>query len=124
MAYDEDSGELFIATASGLCSYHTDATKGYSKLKSSQLKIFPNPVRPDFNGVVTVNGLVDNALVKFTDTSGNLVYQTRANGGTATWNLRLANGKRAAAGVYFIMASLTPSGGETQMATGKLLLIR
>lgn len=124
MAYDEDSGELFIATASGLCSYHTDATKGYSKLKSSQLKIYPNPVRPDFNGVVTVNGLVDNALVKFTDTAGNLVYQTRANGGTATWNLRLANGKRAAAGVYFIMASLTPSGGETQMATGKLLLIR
>lgn len=124
LAYDEHNGELYVATASGLCSYRTDATKGKNKLKSGDLKVFPNPVRPEYDGVVTVDGLVDNALVKFTDAAGNLVYQTRANGGSATWNLRLANGSEASAGVYFIMASITSNGGDTQMATGKLMLIR
>ena len=46
-----------------------------------------------------------NALVKITDLSGALVYEVKANGNTASWNLRDYNGKRVQPGVYLILSS-------------------
>lgn len=124
LAFNDETGEIFIATDGGLCSYRSDATEGESSLKSSKLKVFPNPVRPEYVGYVTVDGLVDNSLVKVTDASGNVVYETRSNGGTATWNLRTVNGKEVGAGVYYVMASVVKSEGESESAIGKLLIIK
>jgi hypothetical protein len=102
---DPLTGELFVNTENGIISYRTDATESEDVQNSSSVLVFPNPVRPNFEGVVGISGLLANASVKITDVSGRLVYQTQANGGTATWALNTQNGKRAESGIYFIFSS-------------------
>ena len=119
IAVNYETGEVFIATAGGLVSYRSDATDGESDL--DDIKAFPNPVRPGFGGVVTITGLMDGAVVKITDAAGNIVYQSEATGGQATWNLRNLSGRSVASGVYAVMAS--EANGKARGA-GKILVIR
>jgi hypothetical protein len=97
------TGEVFVATAGGLVSYRAAATE--ADPEASSVQIFPNPVRPGFEGLVGISGLPQNALVKITDVSGRLVHETRAQGGTAAWNLRDYRGRRAATGIYLVYAA-------------------
>ena len=59
------TGELFIATDKGIISYRTDATESSEEFKD--VKVFPNPVTENFNGLVGISGLATNAVVKITD---------------------------------------------------------
>lgn len=97
------TGEVFVATDKGILSYRGTATQGTNT--QTKVKVFPNPVRPDFNGLVGIEGVVENATIKITDASGRLFYQTQAQGGTATWNVRDYNGKRAKTGIYLIFST-------------------
>lgn len=100
---NDKTGEVFVATDAGLVAYRGDAT--VTEGKASCAKVFPNPVRTDFNGQVGISGLANNGQVKITDVTGKLVYQTRANGGTVTWNLADYNGRRVQSGVYLVLSS-------------------
>jgi hypothetical protein len=114
------NGELFILSEGGILSYRTDATDGEA-VHDRDIVIFPNPVRlRDFSGVVTVNGLAENAYVKVTDMAGRLVWQTRSNGGTFSWDLRSLSGEIPQTGIYLILSS-TPDGSDTVI--GKLALV-
>jgi len=97
------TGELFIATPMGIISYRGTSTEGDDNY--NDVKVFPNPVKPGFNGLVGIAGLATDAIVKITDVSGNLVYETKAEGGTAVWNVKDYNGRRASSGVYLIYSS-------------------
>ncbi len=99
---DPQSGEVFIATDRGVVSFRSDATDGADY---SAVKIFPNPVAPNFNGMVAISGLATDSYVKITDVSGKLIWKTRANGGTATWNARDYNGRRASTGIYLVFSA-------------------
>jgi hypothetical protein len=37
--------------------------------------VYPNPVRPQYDGTVKIAGLINRANVKITDIAGNLVYE-------------------------------------------------
>lgn len=107
---EPSTGELFIATDQGFISYRGTATQGTRIHQNVQ--VFPNPVRPDFDGLVGISGLVENANVKITDASGRLFFEARAEGGTVTWDLRDYTGRRARTGVYLIF-STNADGTET-----------
>lgn len=96
------TGEVFFATDKGIASYRSDATM--SKTTFDLVKIFPNPVTAEFTGQVSISGLATDARVKITDIAGKLIWETLANGGTATWHVRDYNGKRAATGMYLVIA--------------------
>lgn len=118
------SGRVFVLNgskgdASKLVSYGGAATEPAETL--SKLTIFPNPVRPDFAGTVGINGLTDNSTVKILDAGGQLVYETRSQGGTATWNLRDYRGRSAQTGIYLIVV-VTADG--TEGLAGKLAVVR
>lgn len=118
IAINSESGEVFIATDEGLVSYRGDATDGtdaYDKVYA-----FPNPVRPNYTGPIAIKGLVRDADVKITDIAGRIVYQTKANGGTAVWNGNDFNGERARTGVYLVFS--TNSDG-TQTNVTKIMLV-
>jgi len=100
---DEKLGEVFFGTDNGIVSYRSDATAGTSS--HEDVKVFPDPVLANFEGEVGISGLANNARVKITDTAGKLIFETRANGATATWNVKNYNGRRAAAGVYLIFSA-------------------
>ena len=107
-----NTGEVYIRTPKGMVSYRGTATEGTLKQDESGVKVFPNPVRPDFNGTIGIEGLVENAFVKITDIAGNLVFETRANGGTAIWNGNTLSGGRVKTGIYLIF-SANAKGEET-----------
>ena len=109
---EPNTGEIYIQTPKGMVSYRGTATEGTQKQDESTVKVFPNPVRPDFEGLIGIEGLVENAFVKITDIAGNLVYETRANGGTAVWNGRTLSGGKVETGIYLIF-SANAKGEET-----------
>jgi hypothetical protein len=103
VAVNDKTGEVFVATDAGLVSYRGSAT--ITEGTPSCAKVFPNPVQPNFAGTVGITGLVNDAYVKITDVAGHLVYSTRANGGTVTWNLADVAGRRVRSGVYLVLTS-------------------
>ncbi len=117
--FNHTTGELFIITDKGLVSLRTDAS--YEDATYSSTKVFPNPVKPDFFGPITIQGIRYNSDVKVTDAAGNLVYKTTSNGGTATWNGKTLSGENVASGVYFFWTA-TNEGKDEKV--GKVAIIR
>ncbi len=101
ISIDPLTGEVFIATNNGLCSFRSTATEGVAT--QQQVLVFPNPVPPGYNGSIAIRGLTNNALVKITNLYGTLVYQTRALGGQAIWDAKNTNGVKVACGVYLVI---------------------
>ncbi len=103
ISINHQTGEVYFATEGGLISYKAKTTQGYSTYYN--VYAFPNPVREDYYGDIAIRGLKTSANVKITDVSGNLVYETTAKGGQATWNGKNFDGNRAATGVYIVFCS-------------------
>ncbi len=115
---NEKDGEVFFATNKGLLSYKGSAIKGLSGF--TDVYVYPNPVRPDYDGIITITGLVANSIVKITDVSGNLVYETTSLGGQAIWDGKNFNGRRVASGVYLVFLA-TEDGSQSHLT--KLLFL-
>jgi hypothetical protein len=103
LAINGDTGEIFIGTAKGLISYKSDATNGEEP--TSKVYAYPNPVRPGYSGPIAIKGLTRDAVVKITDITGSLIYETRSEGGQAIWNGYNFDGRRANTGVYLVFIS-------------------
>ncbi|WP_433836667.1 T9SS type A sorting domain-containing protein [Flavobacterium anhuiense] len=113
------TGEVFIATSKGLVSFGGIATEANDDL--SNVYVYPNPVRPNYNGTVKVAGLIDKANVKITDIEGNLVYEITSSGGTIEWDTTAFGKYKVASGVYMVFIS-AEDGGETKVK--KVMIIR
>jgi hypothetical protein len=103
VAVDNKTGDVWFATSKGLISVRGDATAG--KENFEDVYAFPNPIREDYTGNVTITGLMKDTRIRITDISGNLVYETLSDGGQASWDLNTYNGKRVATGVYLVFYS-------------------
>jgi hypothetical protein len=110
---------VFFATSKGLCSFRGTATEGTAT--NENVLVFPNPVPPGYKGTIAIRGLVNNAVVKITELDGRLVYQSRANGGQATWNGRDYKGRPISSGVYLVFAS--DESRKEKMVT-KIVIVR
>ncbi|HBE43131.1 MAG TPA: hypothetical protein DDW27_18385 [Bacteroidales bacterium] len=119
ISIDEISGNVWLATAKGLQSYRGTATTGADKF--TNVYAFPNPVREDFQGDLTITGLIRETMISITDISGNLVYKTISDGGQASWNLKTYNGNRVATGVYMIFCAASDG---SQSSVIKVLVIK
>ena len=114
------SGELFVGTDKGLQSYRASATYAFTE-PMEDIYAFPNPVRPEYDGLIAIKGFTRNALIHITDAAGNTVFSTRADGGQAIWNGCTNSGKKVASGVYYVFASA--ENGSMRSAT-KILIVR
>lgn len=123
IAVDKKNGYAFFATSSGVLSYRGVATLApeKEKIKEEDLLVFPNPVRPDYVGLISIKGLPNNADVKITDTKGNLIYRAKAQGGQAVWDGKNFKGERPKSGVFLIF-STNEDGSVTK--SGKLFFVR
>lgn len=106
IAIDNQTGEVFFGTDKGLCSYISDATAVVDEMTKETVYAYPNPVRPDYTGLITITGLTYDADIKIVTSNGTLVAEGRSNGGTFTWDARdQKSGKRVASGVYMVLAA-------------------
>ncbi len=115
---DPKSGEVYFATDKGLISYKGYATNGGDNF--GKVYVYPNPIRENYTSDIFITGLIENTIVKITDISGNLVFETLSLGGQAVWNGKNLLGKRVNTGVYLVFCS-NKDGSKTAVA--KLLFI-
>ncbi len=118
IAIDDVTGEVFIGTEKGIVSYRGTSTEGTDA--NGFVYAFPNPVKPDYDGIIGIRNLVNNAYVKITDITGNMVYETKAEGGQATWDGKRKDGSRPQTGVYLVFIS---NGDGTETEVTKILFI-
>ncbi len=104
------TGEVFVGTAKGIASYRSDASAPQEDL--SQAYAFPNPARPNYGGVISIAGLMENTMVNIVDAGGNLVCKTRSHGGLAVWSGYLPDGTKAKSGIYTALCN-EPNGTHT-----------
>jgi hypothetical protein len=120
IAIDESTGKIYFATDKGIVAFQGErSSKPQEDLEN--VRAFPNPVRPGFDGNVTIDGLTDRARVKITDIEGNLVYEAVSQGGSIPWDTRSFSGNKVASGVYFLFIS-TRDNIETTVS--KLMIVR
>lgn len=115
------TNSVMISTSQGLAEYFPSgqSTTGDD---SESVRAYPNPVRPDYFGYVTIDGLSDNSLVKIVDVHGNLVKEFPISSGEVKWDVTNLSSKRVKTGVYYILASSGPdSSGFSNV--GKILVV-
>ncbi|MEE1087515.1 MAG: regulator [Bacteroidaceae bacterium] len=105
VAVHPTTGVVMIGTDMGLCSYNADATEAAEEMDADDVLVYPNPVKPDYNGTIAVRGLSMDAEVKILSSTGQLVWSGVSAGGTFTWDGRTQKGRRVASGVYHIVAN-------------------
>lgn len=117
---DRNSNDIYVGTSEGLSIYHSTTSPAADDYKDAYA--YPNPVLPEYAGYITITGLKANSLVKITDASGNIFFETRSDGGMAVWNGCDASGRRVRSGVYFVFASEAGEGGSDAAVT-KIVVI-
>ena len=121
IAVEQETGLVYIGTSKGLIAYQSDATEAQPSFSESKVRAFPNPVRPDYSGYVSIVGLMMDSQVKITDSYGSLVHEGTSVGGSYSWDGRNSDGERVASGVYHVLA--TNEEGKEGVVT-KIIMIK
>jgi hypothetical protein len=118
LEYNGKTGDIFFGTQKGIQSFRTEVIDPFEEF--TDVYSYPNPVRPGYEGPIVIKGMVKDAVVKITDISGALVYETTSKGGQAIWYGKNYKGERVSSGVYVVFCA--SSDGE-QKALTKILLV-
>ena len=105
ISINHHSGEVFFLSDEGLCSYQSDATEPNEEMNKDNVWAYPNPVTPEYSGLITVTGLTYDADVKITSSNGALIAEGRSNGGMFTWDGCDKKGRRVASGIYMVVTA-------------------
>ncbi|GAA0872676.1 two-component regulator propeller domain-containing protein [Gangjinia marincola] len=119
VAIDEVTGTVYIGTDKGLLAFKGDVTGPRENLEN--VFAYPNPVRPGFQGVVTIDGLTSAANVKITDVEGNLVFEQTTQGGSIQWDTTAFGKYKVASGVYLVLITAED---QTETTVSKIMIIR
>lgn len=116
IAINHGSGEVFFGTEKGLVSRLGEATNFVAAI--DEVTVFPNPVRADFEGPITVDGCAYGSTVHVTDVGGRRVATLTSAGGRAVWDGTGPDGEPVPFGVYliFVTDAKGKSGGVAKLA--------
>lgn len=121
IGYNTEANSLMISTPEGYAEYKLPATQGGSD--KADVRAYPNPVRPEFSGYVTITDIPQGSFVKITDIHGNLVKDLGiVSGFDILWDVSDSNFKRVKSGVYHIMVSPSDENSKYS-AVGKILVV-
>lgn len=121
LGYNPETRSIMASTLGGIAEYYL---KGETSSKDgNELKVYPNPVRPEYSGYITIEGVPENALVKIVDSAGNIVKELgNASGSEVLWDGTNHQFKRVSSGVYHILCS-GEDGSGSFARRGKVLIV-
>ena len=108
---------VYIFTDNGFAEYLVSGDA--AAVNFDDTYAFPNPVEPDFTGMVKIAKLMDNTYVTITDRAGQVVAQMGPVMGSALWDCSGTDGNRVPTGVYniYVAQGGQPSTTGTPQAT-------
>lgn len=114
--YNPESNSLLVATDGGIVEMFPSGS-GSASAEGSTMRVYPNPVEPDYYGWVRIDNIADGSLVKITDAQGGIVKELGpVQGGSVEWDVSGYNNNRVSTGVYYVMVSPGSAGGKTEIA--------
>lgn len=119
---DTLQNRVYIYSLAGIAEYV--ATGSTAALNFDNVYAYPNPVEPDYTGMVSIDGLMENSYVTVTDREGNIVVQLGPVTGKALWDASGADGERVPTGIYHIYAGQGGQPAITGNPMNTLMIIR
>ncbi len=121
VAYIPATNSMLFSTDMGMAEYFLPSDGSGSQ--ANEARAYPNPVRPDYFGYVTIDNIPEGSLVKIVDSRGNLVKELGyIAGGETKWDVTDLAFRRVGSGVYFILTSGDGNSGQTS-TVGKILVV-
>lgn len=121
VAAEPNSNRVWFGTTQGIVCYESDSAPAADDY--SDVYAYPNPVRPEYTGWITITGLMENSLVKIADAAGNVFFQGRSEGGMVSWDGCGSDGQRVRSGIYFVFASRDGDGTGSSGAVTKIMVV-
>jgi hypothetical protein len=100
---DTINDRVYIFTDNGFAEYLVNGDA--AAVNFNDTYAFPNPVEPDFTGMVKIAKLMENSYVTITDRNGEVVAQMGPVMGSALWDCSSPDGNRLPTGVYNVYAA-------------------
>ena len=119
LAINDNTGEVYMGSTDGIIGFKSTATS--SNIQFKTLEVFPNPVRPEYQGNIAIRGMMNNSEVKIVNASGFPIKTVFSNGGQAIWDGLDNNNQQVGSGVYYFL--VTSEDGYSK-AKSKVLIIR
>ena len=94
---------VYIITDNGFAEYIVSGDA--AALNFDGAYAFPNPVEPDFTGMIKIAGLMDNSYLTITDKNGQVVAQIGPVMGSALWDGYGDDDERLPTGIYNVYAA-------------------
>jgi len=119
---DTVNDRVYIYTMGGFAEYVAEGDA--ASLNFDDVYAFPNPVEPDFTGMIKIRGLMDNSYITITDRDGNVVEQLGPVMGSALWDGCDDNGERLPTGIYHIYAAQGSQPSVTGTPQARVMIIK
>ncbi|MBR6284940.1 MAG: hypothetical protein IKR25_11705 [Muribaculaceae bacterium] len=115
-----NTGHAMIMTSLGVVEYLGDDSDELAEVGT--VEVFPNPVRPDFTGLVTLSGVSRGQTVRITNQQDEVVAEFFVTD-AATWDACYSTGERVETGRYAVRVSQA-DGSFTQEPQATVMVIR
>ena len=119
---DPENDRVYIFTDNGFAEYVSEGDA--AALNFDNVYAFPNPIEPDFTGLIKIANLMENSYVTITDRDGNIVKQMGPVMGSALWDGSGADGERVATGIYNIYAGQGGQPSTTGAPQASVMVIK
>lgn len=119
LALEDANGLLHICTDKGVLTLRADTQEPAPTYDN--VRIYPQPIGPQYTGYLYIDGLTDNTNLKITNAAGQLVRELTSNGGRAQWDLRNRYGQPVQTGIYLIFCT---NSTDKQTHIGKIAIVR
>lgn len=121
IGYNKEDNTMIFSTQKGYGEYSLPVSVEH--VAKADVRAFPNPVRPEYSGYVTITDIPLGSFVKITDSYGHLVKELGIMSGfEILWDISDANFNRVKSGVYHIMVSPSDE-NSSYSAVGKILVV-
>ncbi len=119
---DTVHNRVYIFTDNGFAEYVANGDAAAVNFDGTYA--FPNPVEPDFTGMVKIDKLMTNSYVTITDRNGQVVAQLGPVMGSALWDCSGPDGNRVPTGVYNVYAAQGRQPSTTGTPQTTIMVIR
>ena len=119
---DTVNNRVYVYTDNGFAEYIAEGDA--AALDFNDVYAFPNPVEPDFTGLIKIANLMENSYVTVTDRDGNVVAQMGPVTGSALWDGWGTDGERLPTGTYNIYATQGGAPDVTGSPQATIMIIK